>query len=145
MGTISPASVRASIAEKVSVSMQRAASARACFSGFPASMQMVRAKASDRSATSRAARSSTSARSAAGWTERWARAPATAAATSSGPPTATVAMVSPLYGLVTARSSLRASNAPSRNRPVGCPGSSAGLWIDMVDLGDGAPGDTPRI
>ena len=66
IGTMSPASERASTAEKVSVSTQRAASPRACFIGLPASRQIVRAKVSARSATRRAARSSTAARSAAG-------------------------------------------------------------------------------
>ena len=95
IGTTSPASVRASTAAKVRVSMHRAVSPRACVIGLPASMQMVRAKASARRATSWAARSSTSARAAAGGGGRCPRASATATATSTSPPTATVAMVAP--------------------------------------------------
>ena len=93
---MSPARERASTAEKMSVSTQRAASPRACFMGLPASRQIVRAKVSARSATRRAARSRTAARSAAGGGGRCRSAPATAASTSAGPPTATVAMVSPV-------------------------------------------------
>ena len=132
IGTTSPASDRASTAEKVSVLTQRAVSARACFRGLPASRQIVRAKVSARSATSRAARSRIAARSAAGAGGRCSRASATAALTSSGPPTATVAIVSPVYGLLTARSSLRWSKVPPRRSPVGWVGSSAGLWIAIA-------------
>ncbi len=95
MATISPVSVRASTAEKMSVSTQRAVSARACARGLPASRQIVRAKVSARSATRRAARSSTSARAASGCLPRCARATDTAASTSAGVPVATVAIVCP--------------------------------------------------
>ena len=149
IGTTSPARLRASTAAKVRVSTHRAASPRACFIGLPASRQMVRAKVSARSATSRAARSSTWARSAAGGGGRWPSASATAAATSSGPPTATRAMSSPVYGLTTARSSLRWSKRPPASSPVGWAGSRAGLRTAIAaSSGSRAPrprGTAPRI
>ena len=96
IGTSSPARRRASTAEKVSVSAQRATSARAWAIGLPASRARVRAMTSARSRISPAARSRIAARSGGGGGGRCAAAAATARATSSGPPTATRATSSPL-------------------------------------------------
>jgi hypothetical protein len=61
-GTISPASFRASAAEKENVPAARSASTRAVLIGLAASAAMMRAKSSRRSVRRRAAVSSTSAR-----------------------------------------------------------------------------------
>ena len=63
IGTMSPASFRASTAAIVNVDCARKASMRAAFIGFPASAEIVRAISSLRSSTSRAVRSRMAARS----------------------------------------------------------------------------------
>ena len=62
IGTVPPVSLRASTAEKVSVSTQRCASTFAVLIGLPASAAIVRPSSSTRSPTSSAARSRTAAR-----------------------------------------------------------------------------------
>ena len=99
MGTVSPASLRASTAENVKVETARWASTRAALSGLPASAQTMRAASSSRSPRSRAVRSRILARSCAGSGSRIARSAASRARrASTAPPFATRPTTSPEKG-----------------------------------------------
>src|SRR5450631_3393889 len=130
-GTVSPESVRASAAEKVRVSTHRATSPRAWRIGLPASRHSTCAKCSDRSATRRAARSRTRARSTG----------AGGGKCSAAPPVATSVMNSPEYGLRTSVAADPSTNRPPRNSPVGRSGAGPRITV-LAGFPGGAGGQT---
>ena len=86
IGTISPASFRASTAAIVYVDIARATSTRAALSGLPASAEIWRAASSARRPSAPATRTRISARSCAGSGSRIARSAASTAARASAAP-----------------------------------------------------------
>ena len=114
IGTISPASVRASTADIVYVDMARATSTRAAFSGLPASAAISRAASSARRPSAPATRTRISARLCAGSGSRIARSAAsTAARASAAPAFATRATGEPSYGEATSTQSPVSTHSPS--------------------------------
>jgi len=114
MGTISPASLRASTAAKVKVDMAREASMRAALIGLPASSEIVRASSSWRRPMRPATRTRISARLCDGSGRSRARAAAsTARRASAAPPLATLPTTSPEYGERTSSQSPVSIHSPS--------------------------------
>ncbi len=116
IGTISPASVRASTAAIVYVDIARATSTRAALSGLPASAVICRATSSARLPRAPATRTRISARLCAGSGSRMARSAAsTAARASAAPAFATRATSVPSYGEATSTQSPVSIHSPSRS------------------------------
>ena len=136
-GISSPPSVRATAAEKLTVSTARAASTRAVLMGLAASAEITVANSSTRSARSRAARSSTAARSWAGKGPARCSAAAMATAWSRcfSVPLATVPTMDPSKG---ERTSMLSSEA-TRSSPM-----IIGIWSAIGDPPCGSSGSGSR-
>ena len=128
MGTISPASLRASTAAKVYVDIARCASTRAAFIGLPASSEMIRATSSWRRPSAAATRTRISARLCAGSGSRIARSAASSACrVSAAPAFATRPTTSPEYGERTSTHSPVSTHSPPTSRRFSLSAATTGL------------------
>ena len=146
IGTISPASLRASAAATVYVDIARLASTRAAFIGFPASAQIVLATSSWRRPSWAATRTRISARRCAGRGFSIACSAASRARrVSSAPPAATRATTSREYGERTSSHSPVSIHSPPRKslRSVAV-AAIAGSVVPRGTLGSCAPSRSSR-